>query len=110
MSNFQITAWHGEGLKQRAQKAAQAATDASIAEAVRTAQSAAPVLTGALRASIQPEPVRAQGDQVTGGFGSGLRYALFVEIGARGKPGVYFLRRGADSAFSNHAERLRRAF
>lgn len=102
--------WKGDNVIRHADAAVLRATEETLSSAVGVAQGYAPVLTGALRGSIHATPVQVRGDQIFGQFGAWIRYAIFVEIGARGLLGVHFLRRAADIEFSRHAERVKAAF
>lgn len=87
------------------------AIDATLADAVRQAMQPGyvPVDTGILRGSLEFRRAERQGDTVSGSFGSyTVEYALFQEIGARGRPGRYYLRRAADVVFPSLPQRLAR--
>lgn len=61
--------------------------------------------------SIMFEPARVLGERVVGRRGSfDVAYFIFLEIGARGRPGNFMLRRAADQEYPKLAERIKARF
>lgn len=103
--------WRGPEVERRTVNAVVKGTDKTLEDAARDAQAMTPVLTGAARSSIQVWPASRHGNEVAGQMGSaGVRYFIFVEIGARGRPGVHMLRRAGDRAFPQYPDNVRRAW
>ena len=57
------------------------------------------------------EPARVFGERVLGRWGSfNVNYFIFLEIGARGRPGNFMLRRAADQEYPKLPERIKARF
>jgi hypothetical protein len=64
--------------------------------------------TGTAEGSLRMEPARRHGRIFRGLFGSfDVAYFIWLEIGARGRPGDHTLRRAADAEFPKLGARLR---
>lgn len=63
--------------------------------AVTHAKHDTPVDTGRLRNSITHTVYVSSHDEMAAYVGSNVEYAPYVELGARGRPGVYMLRKAA---------------
>jgi HK97 gp10 family phage protein len=99
--------WKGDKVKADVQRATEEATGETTQAAVDAAQSLAPVVTGAYRASIRSGQVRSERELVRGSWGAGVRYAIYVEVGSRGRPGRHVLRRSGDMELPQHWRRIR---
>lgn len=104
--------WNGDNLERRLRKAALAAIDDTTAAAALYARQNHPGWhnrTGTAEGSIRMEPARdVGGRQYRGLFGSfDVDYFIWLEIGARGRPGDYTLRRAADAEFPHVLRRFR---
>ncbi len=55
------------------------------------------------------EPAKRRGNKVSERWGSfDVNYALWVEIGSKGRPGVYMLTRSADAVYPKLAGNIKR--
>ena len=92
--------WYGDQVLANVREAARKAIDETTALASDEAQGIAgreAYKTGAYQGSIFPEPAEINGNVVTGLWGShDIKYAIWLEIGARGRPGLNILRRSQD--------------
>lgn len=97
--------WHGDRVYDRVMKAAGDEATATVDEALDITARETPVLTGKARDSLHRE-----GDplDLRWGYGADVDYAIFIEIGANGRPGVHALRRGFDAVRRGHIGRIAR--
>lgn len=103
--------WRGDRIKEIVAEAARLGIDETTAAAVTPAKERTPVRTGTLQGSIQFRAARREGNRIVGSFGSyDVNYALWVEIGAKGRPGRHMLRQAADQEFPKLGERIKRHF
>lgn len=101
--------WDGDKLKRRMDAAARAAMDETNEEAAAVASGYSPVDTGRLRDSMTYQPAVKRGGLWMGSFGSeGVDYALYVEVGVRGRAGVFMVRRAADQILPSFMDRVMR--
>ena len=101
--------WKGNEVKRRILQAARRGIDETMGACVEDAQPNTPVVTGNLRRSIKIQELAQQrGDTVSGLWGSAdVNYALWVETGARGRPGVNMLRGAASKEYPKLSGRIR---
>ena len=103
--------WKGDQIKDRLLNAARQGIDETMAAGVVEAKNNTPVVTGTLQGSIQFRPARIEGDRVVGRWGSfDVNYAIYVETGTRGRPGVNMLRRAADQEEPKLLDRIRERY
>lgn len=93
-----IVKWNGGKILGQARVNAARALNATAADAVTIAQSAAPRDTGFMANTIEViEPASASGFlRVTWGNVT-APYTIWQEIGSQGRPGRYFLRKGTEA-------------
>lgn len=85
--------WNGDDISKRVLNAMRRAADESMAAAIPVAKARTPVVTGTAQGSIRLEPARIFRDEVRGRWGSfDVNYFIFLETGARGRPGLNMLR------------------
>ena len=83
--------------------------DDTLAECVRVVKPLTPVETSILQGSMRLEPAKRQGSRVHGQWGSfDVNYALWVEIGSHGRPGVHMLERTADQVYPSLAGNIKK--
>lgn len=100
--------WEGNKLAKKVDRAAAAAVNAVNEEAAAKASEYSPVDTGRLRDSMRAVPAYKEGGRWVGIFGSfGTSYAIYVEGGARGRKGVFMIRRAADECLNKYGAVLR---
>ena len=103
--------WKGDQIKDRLLNAARQGIDETMAAGVNTAKPLTPWVTGTLRRSIKIRPARIEGDRAIGLWGSfDVNYAIYVETGTRGRPGVNMLRRAADQEYPKLPDRIRKRY
>lgn len=102
--------WNGVRISNRVAGAALRAIDDTTAAASLSARQhhGWRNRTGTAEGSIRPEPARQVGPaHFRGLFGSfDVNYFIWLEIGARGRPGDYTLRRAADAEFPKVGDRF----
>lgn len=109
MAGFKLD-WKGNGVKSRKDQAAKDGIDMITAAAVTEAQRLAPRRTGFMANTIESQKARVMSGRITGRWGNWTAdYTLAQEVGARGRPGRYFLRRAADAEYPKLRERIRSA-
>lgn len=103
--------WRGPQVAERVRQAAKDGVDQTMAAAVTVAQDRAPRDTGFMANTIETvQSAREEGDRIRGRWGNVTAdYTIFQEVGARGRPGRYFLRGGADAEYPKLAGRIRAA-
>ena len=107
---FRLT-WKGDQIKKRWLEAARQGIDETMAAGVVEAKRNTPRVTGALQGSIKTERARIEGDKAIGRWGSfDINYAIYVETGTRGRPGVNMLRRAADQEEPKLLDRIRERY
>lgn len=101
--------WKGAAVLAAYDVAARKGVDETMSECVLAAQVAAPRRTGAMANNIKiVARAKVRGKTVSGFWGNDTQdYTIWVEIGARGRPGRYFLRRARDQEYPKLAERIR---
>ena len=111
------TEFYSKEILDRITKAARQAVDETMAEAIPLAKAKTPVVTGTAQGSIQFRPSVLTRDPATGReriigqWGSfDVDYFLFLEAGARGRPGLNMLRSAASIEYPKLPDRLRRRF
>lgn len=109
MAGWRLEQWLGEAVKAAVNKAAKEAIDETMSEAVLAAQIKAPRRTGAMANNIRIIQRAKRESSITHGFwGNDTQdYTIWVEIGARGRPGRYFLRSSADQEYPKLAARIK---
>lgn len=95
--------WHGDEIKARIHKAADAEVQVTAEDGVREAAVNTPVLTGEARDSLA---VEMDGSRATWGYH--VPYGIWIEIGDRGRAGAHALRRAADRVYPGLGERIGR--
>ena len=103
--------WRGDEIKSRLLKAARQGIDETMADCVTDAKRETPVRTGTLQGSVRFEPAEVRGNEAKGTWGSfDVSYAIYVEIGTRGRPGVNMLRDAADENYPKLDGNIRSRF
>ena len=103
--------WRGKQVIARVERAAILGIEETTEAAVSVAKPDTPVDTGFLRGSEHAVPARREGNRIVGRWGAfGVAYAIWVEIGARGRAGVHMFRRAADREYPKLAGRIRKHF
>lgn len=102
--------WKGEAIKIKVRVAAAGGVDETLDEAVRHSQSIVAVDTGATRGSIQKRPTRVSGSRVSGSFGAGTPWAIFLETGTVHMSARPFIRPAGDAQFPQLAGRIAKRF
>ena len=104
--------WHGADVKRDVHQAERRGLEQTAAAAVARAKSSHPSWksdTGEAERSIEALPTEA----ISGGFrqeiGSRLGRFLFLEVGARGRPGDSTIRRAVDVEGGNLGDRIAQA-
>ena len=105
--------WKGPGVKRSVLEATRMGIDETMTQAVAAAKPkyyhGHGLVTGVLQGSIRAEPAQIRGDKVSGRWGSfDVRYALFVEIGRKGRAGQKQLRTAADQTYPNLEGNIRK--
>lgn len=109
MAGFRLD-WKGNNIKGRKDQAVKDGIDMTTAAAVTVAQSLAPRDTGFMANTIEFQNAKKEGNRIVGRWGNWTAlYTLWQEIGSRGRPGRYFLRRAADREYPNLFQRIRAA-
>lgn len=104
-----LKTWRGQAVKGLLRGAVAEALNGTGADAVKAAQAVAPRDTGFMANTIEIiEPATAGKLTMTWGNIT-ADYTLWQEIGARGRPGRYFLRHGAEVAYPGLEHRLKGA-
>lgn len=107
MASMRVT-WKGDALVKRLQSAAREAIDETTAACVLAAADLAPRDTGHMANTLTFEPAVEQRGRWVGQWGNWVAlYTLWVEVGARGRAGRYFLRRAADQEYPKLAGRIK---
>ena len=102
--------WRGKKVEQRIARASMTAINVTMAACVIHAKGNTPVLTGTAQGSIQLRPAVTEGRRIVGRWGSyNVDYFIWLEIGARGRPGHFMLRRAADREYPKLTDRIREA-
>jgi len=70
----------------------------TLSKAAESSQRVAPVDTGYLRRNIQPEPVRGEGDVITGRYVAKAEYSSYNEYGTYKMSARPFMRTGTTEA------------
>ena len=102
--------WNGKKIARKYLVAARRGVDMTTAACVAPAKMLTPVITGTAQGSIQMRPARIVGQGVVGVWGSfQVDYFIWLEIGARGRPGHFMLRRTADAVYPRLRANIRLA-
>jgi hypothetical protein len=102
--------WKGNARRADIEDAIRKGIDMTTSAAVVPAKRETPVRTGIAQGSVRSEPARKEGARWVGRFGSwNVAYFIWLEIGARGRPGRHMLRRAADAEFPKVFENIKRA-
>ena len=102
--------WRGRRIPRVIAAASKVGIDQTMAAAVPLAKQETPGITGTAQGSIQFREAVIQGRRVVGRWGSfDVNYFIWLEIGARGRPGLFMLRRAADREYPNLGSRIREA-
>lgn len=108
---MRLTSWRGRNLTARMRRAEARGIDQTTAAAVLRAQEMAPRDTGFMASTLEWWPAEVVGKAVVGLWGNTTAlYTLWVEIGARGRPGTYFMRRASDQEYPNLGGRVAAAW
>ena len=100
--------WKGKEWSNRVAQASRASIDVVMVLCVPAAKRETPVVTGTAQGSIQMRPARILGRRIVGIWGSfDVNYYIWLEIGARGRPGGFMLRRAADRFYPTLASVIR---
>ena len=94
--------WNGGKIQKKFLDASRRGVDLTMARCVVAAKQhpPLPVVTGTAQGSIQFRPSRIVRKGVVGVWGSfQVDYFIWLEIGARGRPGGFYLRRAADQFY-----------
>ena len=103
--------WKGDEVKKRWLEAARQGIEETMAACVVDAKRETPVRTGTLQGSVRFEPAKVRGNEAKGTWGSfDVNYAVYVEVGTRGRPGVNMLRDSADENYPKLAGNIRSRF
>lgn len=103
--------WRGGEIQKKIQQAARRGIDETLARCVPIAKANTPVRTGTAQGSIKFEPAIVKGNRVVGRWGSfNVRYFIWLEIGARGKPGRHMLRSAAAREYPQLKARIKKYF
>ena len=109
-SNFRLT-WRAEVIQRRVREASRKGIDITMALCVVLAKKHPPLpfVSGTAQGSIQMRPAEIQRDRVVGRWGSfDVDYFIWLEIGARGRPGGFYLRGAADREYPQLVDRIRK--
>lgn len=97
---MRLVAWNGRAIAARARRAAAIGIDQTTAAATLRASERAPRDTGFMANTMEWWPARMLNGRMTGMWGNvRADYTLWVEIGAQGRPGRYFMRMAADEQY-----------
>ena len=105
--------WRGDRFSDRAYNASRTAIDQTTQSCVPLAKAETPVITGTAQGSIRTEDARIFRRQhiVEGRWGSfDVNYFIWLEIGGRGRTGIFMLRRAADREYPRLRDRIRIAY
>ena len=103
--------WQQAGIIAAERNASRLGIDDTMAACVPIAKRETPVVTATAQGSIGFEPAQVLGQRVVGRWGSrGVNYFIFIEVGARGLPGKFPLRRAADQEYPKLPERIKARF
>ncbi len=102
--------WKGKEVERKYLDASRKGVDVTMASCIAPAKENTPVVTGTAQGSIQFRPSGIFGKFVRGRWGSfAVIYFIWLEIGTRGLPGHFMLRRSADANYPNLAANIRAA-
>lgn len=95
-------------IEKQVEEAAKQGVNETMAACILIAKRLTPVVTGTAQGSIAIQEFAARkGRLILGLWGSRLvLYFIWLEIGARGRPGIMMLRRAADLEYPKLAERI----
>lgn len=111
MTSFRLTQWNGPAIARQMREAQRHGIDETLQTAALQASDIAPYDTGFLASTIEAQPAVQEGSRVVGRWGNWTAlYTFFVEVGARGRPGRYFLRRTADEQYPKLGQRIQAWF
>lgn len=107
MTSFRITHWNGPAIARQMREAQRHGIDETLQTAVLQAADIAPYDTGFMASTIEAQPAVEEGNRIVGRWGNwAALYTLWQEIGSRGRPGRYFLRRTADAEYPRLGNRI----
>lgn len=98
--------WYGDRVAAKVVRAASGAMATVVDGAVDEARANTPVDTGAAQASLGREEQAG----LEAKWGYHVPYGIWIEIGSRGRAGVYALRRAADHHYPRLTGEMRRRF
>ena len=102
--------WNGKKIARKYLVAARRGVDMTTAACVAPAKVLTPVITGTAQGSIQFRPAIISGLFAEGRWGSfSVDYFIWLEIGARGRPGHFMLRQSADENYPKLARNIKAA-
>lgn len=100
--------WNGKKIERKYLDASRRGVDLTTARCVAPAKRLTPVITGTAQGSIQSRPSRVERGGIVGVWGSfQVDYFFWLEIGARGRPGHFMLRRAADQIYPSLRSTIR---
>lgn len=105
--------WKAAAILKRERNASRLGIDDTMVACVTQGKKNTPphVVTGTAQGSIMFEPAKIHGERVIGRWGSfDVDYFIWLEIGARGRPGYFILRRAADQEYPKLPERIKARF
>ena len=103
--------WKAAAILKRERNASRLGIDDTLTLCVPIAKRETPVVTGTAQGSIMFEPAKIFGERVIGRWGSfDVDYFIWLEIGARGRPGHFMLRMAADQEYPKLPERIKERF
>ena len=106
--------WKAAAILKRERNASRLGIDDTLVKCVSEAKrnwNVRQVVTGTAQGSIMFQPAEIHGERVTGRWGSfDVDYFIWLEIGARGVPGDFMLRRAADQEYPKLPERIKARF
>ena len=105
-----LRSWHGEAIKRRAEAAAKAGIDETLAACVARAQASAPVDTGFLRASAFVRQAVLTASGMLGHWGFSAAYAAYVEFGTVRMGAQPYIRPAMDIEYPKLARRIKAHF
>ena len=100
--------WRGKQIESKVLTASRRGIDVTLASCIAPAKRNTLVITGTAQGSIQFRPAVIRRNGAEGRWGSfQVDYFIWLEIGARGRPGHFMLRRSADENYPKLARNIR---
>lgn len=99
--------WKGDSIASKLKEQVAREMNVAVAQAVQGAQQDAPRDTGFMASTIEVIDEATAKKLIARWGNQTAKYTLWQEIGARGMPGKYFLRRNGERAYNEFVKRVK---